>query len=269
MTVNLYALNNAVNQGNALNAQTAANNQQITANNNAIDEKIAEAKKSTEEGQGVTTVTDVVKEGLSMKNLNRAAQGYIDSVAGAKAKVQATIDTARQVQKSADTALSAGKTLATDGKTTLASAVDTTKGPAETEGGALAKGALGKIGLGEKAASGIMKGAGLIGSAVTIGTDVEADMNGQFKDMNFEQQVGNVGGIVGSALDIIGTVVPGAQLLAVAGMGISALSGAIGGVGDIESEKDAGQSQVTQLEQSKEQLQQVQSNAGKAPIAVS
>ena len=39
MTVNLYALNNAVNQGNALNAEVAANNQQITANNNAIDEK--------------------------------------------------------------------------------------------------------------------------------------------------------------------------------------------------------------------------------------
>jgi hypothetical protein len=49
--------------------------------------------------------------------------------------------------------------------------------------------------------------------------------------MNWEQKVGNVGEIAGSVLDIVGTVFPPAAILAVAGTGITALAGAIGGIG--------------------------------------
>ena len=84
--------------------------------------------------------------------------------------------------------------------------------------------------------------------------------------MDWEQKVGNIGGIAGSALDIVGTAIPSLGILKVVGTGISALTGVIGGIGDERAEETSGQQEVSELQNQKQNLQQVVSNAGKTPI---
>ena len=125
---------------------------------------------------------------------------------------------------------------------------------------------MGAAGIGADTAAKLTKGIGLVGDAYTIGSDIEKDLNGQFQKMDWEQKVGNIGGIAGSALDIVGTAIPSLGILKVVGTGISALTGVIGGIGDERAEETSGQKEVSELQNQKQNLQQVVSNAGKTPI---
>ncbi len=269
MTVDMYGFSQATNQGNMINSAVSERNRNITLRNNDIDNKIAQAKTATTEEESVTGGVNVLKESLAGSNLASTAKNYINSAQDAAKTAKQTLSTAQTVAAQGDKALSAGKSLGAKGTSKIANAVDTTADIASSKAGAVVEdGIKGALGVGESVANKVLKVGGVINDTVTIGTDLEADLTGQFSKMDWEQKVGNIGGIAGSALDIVGTAFPPLALLSVVGTGISALTGAIGAIGDTEAEKKAGDSQVSQLQGQKQVLTQVQSNAGKVPISV-
>jgi hypothetical protein len=274
MTVSLYGLSNAVNQGNMINNEVQQKNINTTLQNNAINDKIADVKRDTSEQQAETGGFDVFREGIVTSNLVSRAKDYLDAANKIGQSVSQVADAAKSTAAAASDALSSTAAAATDAAsavtgTDIAAAADTSLDAVSSEGGKIADDAVTAAGgMGTKLAGGLLKGAGLIGDGATIASDVEADLSGQFGKMDFEQKVGNIGGIAGSALDIIGTAVPSLAILSVVGTGISALSGAIGGLGDQKAESTAGTTQEQTLANNKTALTQATSNAGNTPIAV-
>lgn len=261
----LYAMNSALSQGNMANARVEQENRDITASNNAIANNIKAADSQTTEKTFFQGAKDTLFDAYAIDKVNSKAEAYLTSAQSARDTITDTVTEAtKKAQTPSSTETVTDKTSTTDVEPSGgAEAID------ETEGGGIAKKALTAAGLGEDAAKSMLKGVGLIGSAVTLGTNLDADFDGQFGKMNFDQKVANVGEIAGSVLDIVGTVFPPAEILAVVGSGITALSGAVGGVGDVEGEQSAGKSQDAQLAAQKQALQQVSTQAGKTPIVIS
>ena len=274
MTVSLYGLSNAVNQGNMRNSEVEQQNINTTLQNNAIDDKVADVKRGTTQEQAETGGLDALREGIMTSNLVSSAQKYVDAANKVGQSVSQVADAAKSTAAAADGAITAAKATATTAGaavtgTDIAKAADTTVAATATKGGQIAGDAVEAAGgFGKKLAGGVLKGAGLIADGATIASDVDADLSGQFGKMDWEQKVGNIGGIAGSALDIIGTAVPSLAILSVVGTGISALTGAIGGIGDQKAESTAGTAQEQTLAANKTALTEVTSNAGNAPIAV-
>ena len=262
MTVDLYALNNAVNQGNTRTAAVEEHNRDVTVYNNELAGRIAEAKRSTTEGEAEVGAADAVKTAIAGSAAVSSAQAYLKSKAGT---VENAVNTARDAVEDVKNKVNTARDAATDVSSDIPKPPTGEEPPASSEGGIINK-ALGAAGIEADTAAKLTKGIGLVGDAYTIGSDVEADLNGQFKKMDWEQKVGNVGGILGSSLDIIGTAIPPLGILKVVGTGISALSGVIGGIGDERAQQKSGQEEVSQLQNQKQALQQVVSNAGKVPI---
>tara|TARA_Y100000592_G_C5367700_1_gene266877 strand:+ start:21 stop:827 length:807 start_codon:yes stop_codon:yes gene_type:complete len=268
MTVNLYALNNAVTQGNARTREVEAHNEEVAVFNNELGSRIATAKKETTESEAARGAEDAIKEAIGTSSLISKTTSYLAAKAGqAKAVGGAVQDAVNQAKAKSDE-LSAGNAQEESEPTTETSEPIPAGEEGEEATGLLEAG-FKKAGASAATASKLSAGIGILGDAYTLGSDVEADLNGQFSKMNWEQQVGNIGGIAGSALDIVGTAIPALGVLSVIGTGISALSGAVGAVGDERATSEAGQEEEQQLQSQKQTVQQVQSNAGKAPIALS
>lgn len=267
MTVNLYALNNAVNQGNARTRDVEAHNEEVSVFNNELGARIATAKRETVEEEATRGAEDAVKEAIGTSTLISKTSSYLAAKAGQAKAVQGAVQDAVNQAKQKSAELASGNATKAIKPTSETSAPKPAGSEGEEAAGIIESG-FQKAGASAEMAAKLSKGIGVIGDAYTIGTDVEADLNGQFSKMNWEQKVGNIGGIAGSALDIIGTAVPPLAILSVIGTGISALSGAVGAVGDEEATGKAGQDEENQLAQQKQVQQQVQSNAGKAPIAL-
>ena len=268
MTVNLYALNSAVTQGNARTRDVEAHNEEVAVFNNELGSRIATAKRETTEEEAARGAEDAVKEAIGTSSVISKTASYLASKAGQAQAVQGAVQDAVNQAKAKSEELSAGNAQEESEPTTEVSEPKAGGEEGEEATGLLERG-FQKAGASAETASKLSAGIGVLGDAYTIGSDVEADLDGQFKKMNWEQQVGNIGTLAGSALDIIGTVVPPLGVLSVIGTGISALSGAVGAVGDERATEEAGQTEEQQLESQKQTVQQVQSNAGKAPIALS
>lgn len=268
MTVNLYALNSAVSQGNARTRDVEAHNEEVAAFNNELGSRIATAKRETTETEAARGAEDAVKEAIGTSSLISKTSSYLAAKAGQAQAVQGAVQDAVNQAKAKSQELSAGNAQEESKPTTETSEPKPPGEEGEEASGLLERG-FQKAGASAGTAAKLSKGIGVLGDAYTIGSDVEADLDGQFKKMNWEQKVGNIGGIAGSALDIVGTAVPALGILSVIGTGISALSGAVGAVGDERATEEAGQTEEQQLESQKQTVQQVQSNAGKAPIALS
>ena len=267
MTVNLYALNSAVTQGNARTRDVEAHNEEVAVFNNELGSRIATAKKETTEAEAARGAEDAVKEAIGTSSVISKTASYLAAKAGQAQAVGDAVQDAVNQAKAKSEELSAGNAQEESEPTTEVSE-PTTGGESEEASGLLEAG-FQKAGASAATASKLSAGIGLLGDAYTLGSDVEADVNGQFNKMNWEQKVGNIGGIAGSALDIVGTAVPPLAILSVIGTGISALSGAVGAVGDERATAESGQEEEQQLQSQKQTVQQVQSNAGKAPIALS
>ena len=267
MTVNLYALNSAVSQGNARTRDVEAHNEEVAVFNNELGSRIATAKKETTEAEAARGAEDAVKEAIGTSSVISKTASYLAAKAGQAQAVQGAVQDAVDQAKAKSEELSAGNA-EEESKPTTETSEPTPPGEEGEEASGLLERGFQKAGASAATASKLSAGIGLLGDAYTLGSDVEADVNGQFQKMNWEQKVGNIGGIAGSALDIIGTAVPPLAVLSVIGTGISALSGAVGAVGDERATEEAGQTEEQQLQSQKQTVQQVQSNAGKAPIAL-
>ena len=260
----LYAMNSAHSQGNMINANVEQQNRNITTANNAIANQIKAADSATTEKTFFQGAKDTLFDAYAIDKVNSKAEAYLTAAGGTKEQPsEATAEATEDAEVKTPTETASAKTETTD-----VAAEEGADDITESKGGGLISKGLKAAGASEAAVGSLMKGVGLIGSAVTLGTNVDADLDGQFKSMNWEQKVGNVGEIAGSVLDIVGTVFPPAAILAVAGTGITALAGAIGGIGNEEATSDAGKAQDTQLAGQKQALKQVQSQAGKTPIVI-
>jgi len=263
MTVDLYSLSGAVNQGNMRTAAIEAYNRDATAFNNELAGRIAEAKRSTTEGEAEIGAADAIKSAIAGSAAVSSAQAFLASKGGQiQNAVEKGTEAIQQVRDTADKV----KNAVTNVSENITKPPSGIEPPASAEEGGLMQKAMGAAGITGETAAKLTKGLGLVGDAYTIGTDIEADLHGQFQKMDWEQKVGNVGGILGSSLDIVGTAIPPLGVLKIVGTGISALSSVFTGVGDEKAQQAAGNDEVSQLEQQKKTLQQVQSNAGKAPI---
>ena len=116
------------------------------------------------------------------------------------------------------------------------------------EGGEEAKTGMGGMikkatGVGGKIADGLGKIGGGIASAGILGNEIYGEVEsfknhpgGSFYSKlsgdNWEQKVGNVSQEIGTTMDIIGTFVPGAQVLGLVGVGVSAIGGLLDDIGD-------------------------------------
>jgi hypothetical protein len=262
MTIDLYALNNAVNQGNMRTAAVEEHNRDVTVYNNELAGRIDEAKRSATEGLAEIGAADSIKTAIASSGAISSAQAYLKSKAG---QVENAVTTARNAVEDVKNQVNTARDAVTNVSSDIPKPPSGEAPPASSEGGIINR-AMGAAGIGADTAAKLTKGIGLVGDAYTIGSDIEKDLNGQFQKMDWEQKVGNIGGIAGSALDIVGTAIPSLGILKVVGTGISALTGVIGGIGDERAELTSGQQEVSQLQNQKQNLQQVVSNAGKTPI---
>ena len=134
-------------------------------------------------------------------------------------------------------------------------------------GSTLMEGARSAMGMSEKTAERLSKGAGMLGGAVVAGNDIATDLAGGFGDMNTLEKVSNVSGIIGGVADIGGAFFPPLELLGgVAGL-VSGVAGAIGDFEDTLSQKDDAESKT--LDRSKEagEEAEIQSEASKVGLA--
>ena len=92
MTVDLYALNNAVNQGNTRTAEVEEHNRAVTVYNNELAGRIDEAKRSATEGLAEIGAADSIKTAIASSGAISNAQAYLKSKAGA---VENAVNTAR------------------------------------------------------------------------------------------------------------------------------------------------------------------------------
>jgi len=107
-------------------------------------------------------------------------------------------------------------------------------------GSKLMTGARKAVGMSEKTAERIGKGAGMLGGAVIAGNDIAADLKGglHIEGNNTLEKVSNVSGIIGGIADIGGAFFPPLELLGgVAGL-ISGVTGAIGDFEDTMTQED-------------------------------
>ena len=263
MTIDLYALNNAVNQGNMRTSAVEEHNRDVTVYNNELAGRIDEAKRSATEGLAEIGAADSIKTAIASSGALSSAQAYLKSKAG---QVENAVTTARNAVEDVKNQVNTARDAVTNVSSAIPKPPSGEAPPASSEGGSIINRAMGAAGIGADTAAKLTKGIGLVGDAYTIGSDIEKDLNGQFQKMDWEQKVGNIGGIAGSALDIVGTAIPSLGILKVVGTGISALTGVIGGIGDERAEETSGQQEVSELQNQKQNLQQVVSNAGKTPI---
>jgi len=134
-------------------------------------------------------------------------------------------------------------------------------------GSSLMEGARSAMGMSEKTAERLSKGAGMLGGAVVAGNDIATDLAGGFGKMNTLEKVSNVSGIIGGVADVGGAFFPPLELLGgVAGL-VSGVAGAIGDFEDTLSQKDDAESKT--LDRSKEGGEEalIQSEASKVGLA--
>ena len=82
MTVNLYALNSAVSQGNARTRDVEAHNEEVAVFNNELGSRIATAKKETTEAEAARGAEDAVKEAIGTSSVISKTASYLAAKAG-------------------------------------------------------------------------------------------------------------------------------------------------------------------------------------------
>jgi len=118
-----------------------------------------------------------------------------------------------------------------------AAAITTSEGTLEEGSTVVTKGAtaaegLEAVGKGAKVAGALGKGVGVLGGIASSGMDIAADIKAKgIAGDNWEEKLGNVATIGGTALDMLGFV-PGFQLAGVIGTGLQALGGISSAAGE-------------------------------------
>jgi hypothetical protein len=253
-----YNMSSAISLGNSRMGAVQNMNESIREfNKKAIDNasKAATVQVGKDEETGIMSgVKDALTESVAMSNFKTSLNAYQKANkagpgAGGFTEVKPTSaesapkgaaagEEVESLEPKPPAAITTSEGTLGEGSDVLtkpnAAAITTSEGTLEegstvltkTEGAATA---LEDVGKGAKVAGALGKGVGVLGGIASSGLDIAADVK-SFKEGkgiagdNWEEKLGNVATIGGTALDMLGFV-PGFQLAGVIGTGLQALGG--------------------------------------------
>lgn len=228
-----YNMSSAISLGNSRMSAVKNLNESIRLANEKAIENASEAAKvavGKDEQQGIMSgIKDALSESTAMSNFKTALDAYQKAQkagpgAGGFTEVKPTPDELKPK------AAAAGEEV--DELAEKPSAAITTSEGTFAEGSdVLSKGAKGAEEIGEiatkgsKFASALGKGVGVAGGIASSALDIAADIQDKgIAGDNWEEKLGNLATIGGTALDMLGFV-PGLQLAGVIGSGLQAVGG--------------------------------------------
>lgn len=205
-----------------------------------------------------------------MANYQKWSQGGVDKLgakltspakaaeqAGREALESSTSDLASHAERAGQNVASGASEALAEGRPSLsrvASEIETVgKDGKAGVGSRLMTGARKAVGMSEKTAERLGKGAGMLGGAVIAGNDIAADLKGglHIEGNNALEKVSNVSGIIGGIADIGGAFFPPLELLGgVAGL-VSGVTGAIGDFEDTLTQEDKQEEKTLDTSQEK------------------
>lgn len=228
-----YNMSSAISLGNSRMGAVQNLNESIREFNQKAIENASNAAKvavGKDEQEGIMSgIKDALTESVAMSNFKTALDAYQKAQKGGPGVGGFT-----EVKPTADElkpkAAAAGEEI--DELAEKPSAAITTSEGTFAEGSdVLSKGAKGVEELGEVASKGskfagaLGKGVGIAGGIASSALDIAADIKGKgIAGDNWEEKLGNLATIGGTALDMLGFV-PGFQLAGVIGTGLQAVGG--------------------------------------------
>jgi hypothetical protein len=231
-----YNMSDAISMGNSRISSIRNLNDQITlANKNAIE--AAKGAVATDKETGIMSgIKDALTESVAMGNFKTALDNYNNLKKGTGfggwSEVKPTADDlkpkAAQPGEEVDELAEKPSSAITTSEGTFAEGSDVLSDAAK---GGFSE-ASEALSTGGKVAGALGKGVGVLGGIASSGLDIAADIKAKgIAGDNWEEKLGNLATIGGTALDMLGFV-PGLQLAGVVGTALQAAGGVASAAGE-------------------------------------
>ena len=260
-----YNMDSAISMGNSRMGAVENMNENIRLTNaEAIDNasKAAKVAVGNDEQRGIMSgIKDALNESTAMSNFKSTLSAYQTAQKGGPGvggatevkptsaesapKGEAVGEEAESLEPKPSAAITTSEGTLGEGSDVVtkptAAAITTSEGTLEEGSTVVTKGAtaaegLETVGKGAKVAGALGKGVGVLGGVVSSGMDIAADVQSikEGKGIagdNWEEKLGNIATIGGTALDMLGFV-PGLQIAGVIGTALQAGGGLASAAGE-------------------------------------